>query len=203
MPLAALFALDLVAITIVVFALYFPRHRNRDMIVALLGVNVGVLGVTQALASAEISAGLGLGLFGVLSIIRLRSAEMDQSDIAYYFASLTLGLLGGFGVSPPWVSPALMVAGLAAVAIGDHPPLLGGYRRQVVTLDRAHLDEDELRDRLAELFGVRIHRVHVRKTDLVHDTTVVDVRYRLGADPPAARVPVSRRDTPDELGVGR
>lgn len=180
MSLATLFALDLVAIAIVVFALYFPRHRNRDMVVALLGINIGVLGVTQALSSTQISAGLGLGLFGVLSIIRLRSAEMEQSDVAYYFASLTLGLLGGFAVDPAWVSPALMTALVAAVALGDHPRLFQRYRQQVITLDRAHLDETELRDRLGELLHAEIHRVQVRKTDLVNDTTVVDVRYRLG-----------------------
>lgn len=180
MSLATLFALDLAAITLVAFGLYFPRHRNRDMIVALLGINVGVLGVTQALSSTQISAGLGLGLFGVLSIIRLRSAEMDQSDVAYYFVSLTLGLLGGFTVDPAWVSPALMVALVATVALGDHPRLLRRYRHQVVTLDRAILDEAELRLRLGELLGAEVHRVQVRKTDLVNDTTVVDVRYRLG-----------------------
>lgn len=199
MPLATLFAIDVVAIAVVAFAFYFPRHRNRDMVVALLGINIGVLGVTQALSSAEISAGLGLGLFGVLSIIRLRSAEMDQSDVAYYFVALTLGLLGGFVVSPSWVSPALMAALVAAVAIGDHPKLLQRYRQQVVTLDRAYLDEREIRQRLGELLGAEIHRVQVRKTDLVNDTTIVDVRYRL-LDGTA---PVSADYAAAEFAVGR
>ena len=82
MTLPQLFALDLIAISVLVFAVYFPRHRRRDMVVALLGINIGVLGVTQALSSTGISAGLGLGLFGVLSIIRLRSTEMDQGEVA-------------------------------------------------------------------------------------------------------------------------
>lgn len=179
MSLAALFAIDAVAITVLVFGLYFPRHRRRDMVVAYLGINVGVLGVTQALSSAQISAGLGLGLFGVLSIIRLRSAELDQPEIAYYFAALALGLLGGFAVTPSWVSPALMAAIVVAVLVGDHPRLFGGYRHQTVTLDRAYPDELELRDRLEELLGAHVHRIAVRKLDLVTDTTVVDVRYRV------------------------
>ena len=51
-----LFLLDTVAVVVLVFAIYFPRHRRRDMIVALLGINVGVLGVTQALSSTTVSA---------------------------------------------------------------------------------------------------------------------------------------------------
>lgn len=177
MSLAALFAIDAVAVAVLVFGLYFPRHRRRDMVVAYLGINVGVLGVTQALSSAQISAGLGLGLFGVLSIIRLRSAELDQPEIAYYFAALALGLLGGFAVTPGWMSPALMAAIVIAVLVGDHPRLFGGYRHQTVTLDRAYPDELELRERLEELLGAHVHRIAVRKLDLVSDITVVDVRY--------------------------
>lgn len=187
MSLATLFAIDLACIALVVFGLYVPRHHNRDMVVALLGINIGVLGVTQALSSAEISAGLGLGLFGVLSIIRLRSREMNQSDVAYYFVALTLGLLGGFVVQPSWVSPVLMAALVAAVAIGDHPHLLARSRQQIITLDRAYLDEADLRRRLNELLGGDIKRIDVRKTDLVDDTMVVDVRYRI-SEPLASTV---------------
>lgn len=180
MSFPALFALDLVAIALLVGALYFPRHRRRDMVLALVGINVGVLGVTQALASAEISAGLGLGLFGVLSIIRLRSSEMDQTEVAYYFAALTLGLLGGFPVSPTWLTPALMGAIVAAVALADHQRFLAGYRQQTVVLDRAYPDEREARAHLEMLLGGRVHALRVRKLDLVDDTTSVDVRYRVG-----------------------
>lgn len=179
MSLPALFALDLVAISLLVGALYFPRHRRRDMVLALTGINVGVLGVTQALSSAEVSAGLGLGLFGVLSIIRLRSSEMDQTEVAYYFAALTLGLLGGFPVSPEWLTPALMGAIIVVVAVADHDRVFAGYRHQVVVLDRAYPDEGDARRRLEEILGARVHALTIRKLDLVNDTTSVDVRYRL------------------------
>lgn len=190
MPLTALFVVDLAALVVLVFGLYFPRHRRRDMVVAYLGVNVGVLAVTQALSSAEVSAGLGLGLFGVLSILRLRSSEMDQNEVAYFFAALALGLLGGIPVTPAWLTPVLMTALVAAVFVGDHPRLLGSFRHQIVTLDRAYPREAELRARLEDVLGARVHRVHVRKLDLVDDTTVVDVRYQLrglraGATAPA------------------
>ena len=178
MSLPALFALDLVAISVLVGALYFPRHRRRDMVLAYVGINVGVLGVTQALASAEISAGLGLGLFGVLSIIRLRSSEMDQVEVAYYFAALTLGLLGGFPVSPAWLTAALMGAIIVTFAVADHGRLLGGYRQQIVVLDRAYPDEREARAHLESLLGARVCAIKIRKLDLVNDTTSVDVRYR-------------------------
>ena len=159
------------------------------MIVALLGINVGVLGVTQALTSATVSAGLGLGLFGVLSIIRLRSTEMDQTEVAYYFAALTLGLLGGLSIEPAWVSPALMATVLAVVFVADHPALFGGYRHQILRLDRAYLNERDAIVAVDDLLEGTVRRLTIRDVDFVNDTTVVDVRFQIDGRRPAV-VPV-------------
>src|SRR5215218_902916 len=103
----SLFAADLVAISALT-VLYFARHRRRDLVVSYLGINVGVLAVSAALSSSAVGAGLGLGLFGVLSIIRLRSTELDQHEVAYYFSALALGLLGGLGTGDSPLTFALM-----------------------------------------------------------------------------------------------
>lgn len=179
MSAPAVFALDLLAISILTFGLYFPRHRRRDLVVSYLGVNIGVLAVAEALTSAEVTAGLGLGLFGVLSIIRLRSFELDQQEVAYYFVSLALGVLGGVPVTPDWLAPALMVALLVAIFVGDHPRLFGTYRVQTLVLDSAFTDEPVLLQRLEHMLGARVHRVTVRRVDLVNDTTIVEVRFQV------------------------
>lgn len=179
MPSYVPFVADAVAIVVLVFGIYFPRHRRKDLALAYLALNAGVLGVSQALSSVEVSFGLGLGLFGVLSIIRLRSAELDQQEVAYYFTSLSLGLVGGLEIADDWLAPALMAALVAVMFIGDHPKMFAGYRRQVFTLDRAIPDEHEVAERVQEILGAPIHSVKIRRTDLVNDTTSVEVRYKL------------------------
>ncbi|MBT4985759.1 MAG: DUF4956 domain-containing protein [Ilumatobacter sp.] len=187
MSTGALVAADLIAVSILAFALYFPRHRRRDMIVAILCINIGVLAVATTLAQSTVSAGLGLGLFGVLSIIRLRSQELDQEEVAYYFSALALGLLGGIQVEPAWVTPVLMAALLAALFVGDHPRLFSRTRTQTVTLGAAYTSEVQLTERLEEMLGCRVRRLKVRQINLVNDTTVVDVRYELVGDGPPPR----------------
>ncbi len=171
------FAADGVAVAILAFALYFPRYRRRDMVVALLGVNAGVLAVTTVLGRAEVTAGLGLGLFGILSIMRLRSSELDYEEIAYFFAALALAIVGGVDAEPEWLSVALMGLVLAALHVGDHPSLFGSYRHQSMTLDRAFTDERELTEHLEMLLGARVVRVRTKRVNLVDDTTSVDVRF--------------------------
>ena len=180
-----LVTVDLIAITVLVFGLYFPRYRRRDMVVAILGLNVGVMAVATALSTAEVGAGLGLGLFGVLSIIRLRSSELAQEDIAYYFTALAIGLLGGISVSPAWLTPTLMAAILVTLFIADHPRLFAKHRSQTITLDHAYTDERAATLHLESLLGAEVTRLRVKRLDLVRDTTVVDVSFRLRSDHPA------------------
>ena len=172
-----LFAADLVAISVLTLGLYLPRHRRRDLVVAFLGVNVGVLAVAGVLAQVDVGAGLGLGLFGVLSIIRLRSTELEQHEVAYYFAALALGLLGGLGDSSILLSVSLMTLIVAVIAIADAPAFLSGYREQTVVVDRAFTDEAALIAHLEGMLGARVHHAAVRRLDLVNDTTTVDVRF--------------------------
>lgn len=181
MTLPLTFLLDVVAIAILTFGLYFPRHRRRDMVVAYLVVNLGLVALTSSLTATGVSLGLGFGLFAVLSIIRLRSAELDQQEVAYYFAALALGLLGGLTLEPTWLGPVLMLAILVALAVGDSPRLFARYRVETIMLDAAYADERELIERLEELLGARVHRIKVRRLDLVEAKTQVEARYELRA----------------------
>jgi Ca2+/Na+ antiporter len=130
----ALIAADLVAVTVLVFGVYLPRYGRKDLVVAFFALNIGTLAVATTLASNTVSAGLGLGLFGVLSIVRVRSDELGQEDVAFYFSALSIGLLGGLQPDPTWLGPALMTL-----------IVFGRYRHLELTLDRAFADEASAR----------------------------------------------------------
>ncbi|HOB05589.1 MAG TPA: DUF4956 domain-containing protein [Propionibacteriaceae bacterium] len=186
MSLALIYVGNLVAITILVLGLYFPRHRRKDLVTAYLGVNIGVMAVSTVLLNGAVGLGLGLGLFGVLSIIRLRSDELAQHEVAYYFSALALGLLGGLSTEPAWLTLTLMAVIVGGMWLGDHPHLLGSYHREVILLDRAFPIESDLRAHLEERLGAEVKHITVQKLDLVNDTTLVDVRYRRTAAATAA-----------------
>lgn len=183
----ALVAADLAAVCILVFALYLPRHHRRDLVVAFVGVNIGVMAVTGALIHSTVGAGLGLGLFGVLSIIRLRSTELGQREVAYYFSALALGLLGGLETATPWMSVGLMAMIIVAIYLGDHPAIVRGAGSMVVILDSAVLDEAAVVARLEAMLGASVQGVSVQRVDLVNDTTWVEVRTTAAPRAPGPR----------------
>ncbi|WP_171162519.1 DUF4956 domain-containing protein [Streptomyces sp. I05A-00742] len=197
--IAAYTALDLIAVCLLTLAIYYPRHRRRDLVPAYLALNAGLFTVVVALAEAGGSGGatLGFGLFGVLSIVRLRSDAVQHEEVAYYFTTLVLGLVCGL---PQLALPAK--AGLSGILLlvvwaADSPRLLARSRRAVVTLDTVHGCPAALRTDLALRLGEPLNWT-VREVDFVRDLMVVDVRYREprpggGSGPAAVSEQVRRR----------
>ncbi|GAB6985655.1 DUF4956 domain-containing protein [Nocardioides pyridinolyticus] len=173
---------DVVAITIVA-ALYFHRHQRRDLVLAYVALNIGILSVTAMLTNASVGVGLGLGLFGILSIIRLRSDAITQEEIAYYFVALALGLLAGVAAGPTYLPPVLIGLLVLVMFCADHPRLLPRARRQLLTLDAAIPDEAALRAHIETRLGLEVRHLIVQELDFVRDLTIVDLRYRVPAQP--------------------
>jgi hypothetical protein len=170
---------DILAISILAYGVYYRRYFRRDLVLAYMALNVGVLAVTMLLTDSSAGAGLGLGLFGILSIIRLRSNSITQEEVAYYFVSLALGLVAGLHPDPLWLTPALCGLLVAVMYVADHPRFAHRTYRQTVTLDVAHPNVETLEAALSELLGAKVLHVVVQELDLVRDLTVVDVRFRI------------------------
>lgn len=169
--------MDLVAIVLLAYGLYYRRHHRRDLLFAYVALNVGIFAVVSLLLVQRVDIAVGFGLFGVLSIIRLRSSEITQQEIAYYFVAIVLGLVNG--IAGAWPLTALLLNGvlLAVMYVADHPGLLGRTRHQVVTLDMVHADPEALRVDLESRLRARVLQCEVTQVDYVRDVTVVDVRY--------------------------
>ncbi|MCM3695285.1 DUF4956 domain-containing protein [Microbacterium oleivorans] len=198
----SLIAIDLAAALILSLGLYYRRHRRRDLVVAFLGVNVGVMAVATVLGTAEVALGLGLGLFGVLSIIRLRSSEISQREVAYYFAALATGLMAGLPTTDILPVTGLIALILVVMWAADHPRLLSRSRHQVVRLDRAEADEAALRALVGQRLGGEVTSLTVQELDLVNDTTTVDVRYRISDQSSISADPATSQRIEGRLTAG-
>lgn len=182
-------ALDLVAVAALTFAVYFPRHRRRDLLPAYLALNVALFAVVAALARVGGSGGmaLGFGLFGVLSMIRLRSESIQNEEVAYYFTTLVIGLVAGLPHLPFGYAAALCALPVAVLYGADHPRLFARTRRTVVTLDVAVTESGAVREGIRARLGEPL-AWSVTEVDYVRDLTVLDVRYREAA-PVEGRAP--------------
>lgn len=184
------YSTDLIGITILAYVIYFRRYFRRDLLLSYVALNIGILSVMTILTSVNVGVGLGLGLFGILSIIRLRSDQITQAEIAYYFISLTLGLLAGLHPANLYLVPAMTAGLLTIMYVADHPRLLSKTKRQILTLDNAYIDEASMIDALCIILRAEVRHVELIEVDLVRDITKVDVRYVVSGKPKPSDTPL-------------
>lgn len=176
--------INLVAIFLLAYVVYYRKHRRRDLLLAYVALNIGLFVAMSMLTTVRIDIALGFGLFAILSIIRLRSNTITQEEVAYYFVTLVLGLVNGVRLDDRWMTVLLNAVLIGAMWAVDHRRLLSRSQRRLVTLDVVHHDETDLvRDLQRRLRGRVVHH-QVDEIDYVRDVMVVDVRYQ--ADPPGS-----------------
>jgi hypothetical protein len=186
-------AIDLLAIAVLAYGLYYRRHRRRDMFVVLVLFNVGLFVALQAIVGGEISVAVGFGLFAVLSIVRLRSEQFDFDEMGYFFLALVLALVSGLEGGGAALSAILTAVLLLVALVVDHPRLVRPTRRTELVLERVFPDEDVLVRHVEQRLGARVAELSVREIDYVRETTRVVVRSAAWQTRPGAK---ERRDVP-------
>ena len=192
------FAVDLVAVAILAYGIFFRRHSERQLFVVLCMFNVGLLVALQVIATGSIGLGVGFGLFAILSIIRLRSEPFGFSEMGYFFAALVLALVCGIDVGGWETSAVLSAVVLATAAVVDSPRLVRPMCRTEVTLELVFTDEPALVRHLEERLSTSVCRVDVREIDFVRETTRAVVRHR-----PQKALPPTSEERLDDIVAGR
>jgi hypothetical protein len=180
-------AVNLVAAIVLIVGIYYRRHRRRDLMLGYLAFNVSLFAVAAALgSSAQLTVGVGFGLFAVLSIVRLRSDESTQAEIGYTMVALVLGLLNGLPGLQFEVKLLFTVLLVGTMYLADHPAVLPPERHQRfrVELDVIRTDPEQLRAELQSRLGATVHRATVQEIDYVRETMRIDVRASMATAAP-------------------
>ena len=187
-------AIDVVAVLLLAYGLYFRRHWRADLLLSYITLNLGIFVVMSVLTTVRVDISIGFGLFAILSIIRLRSSAVTQQEVAYYFVALVMGLVNGMDVGDRGLVVALNVVLLAVMAVFDSKVLRDRSRRLDVQLKKVYLSDAALVADLERELGGRVMYHEVTEVDLGRHHTTVDVRYRPGdgvAQPAPEETPVT------------
>ncbi|MER6633176.1 DUF4956 domain-containing protein [Streptomyces sp. NPDC000987] len=178
--------LDVVALLVLVGWLYRRRPSVPAMPLVLVALNVGLFAAMSTISAGKFPAGVGFGLFGILSLVRLRSAAFTLRDVAYTFVALVIALCTGLPQRDSWLVVSLAVLVLLAVLVVDDPRSYRPPTRSVkLTLDRIYDDPSLIAQDVAFRFGQAPLSVVVDEVDYVRETTRVSARYPAPPDEPA------------------
>ncbi|MFJ3337493.1 DUF4956 domain-containing protein [Streptomyces sp. NPDC086766] len=169
--------LDVVALMILVGGLHRRRGSAPGIPLVLVALNLGLFAAMSTISSGKFPAGVGFGLFGILSLVRLRSAAFTLRDVAYTFVTLVVALCTGLPQRQHWLVIALVAAVLLAVLLVDAPGTETRTRTVRLTLDRIYPTPDLIAQDVALRFGQAPLSVAVDEVDYVRETTRVSARY--------------------------
>lgn len=171
-------AVDAAAIVTLSYLVYFRRHGRRDLALAFVALNLGVFAAVSMLAVQQAGIALGFGLFGILSIVRLRSSQITQVEVGYYFVALTLGLVNGLGISHPAIMITFDVLLVGVMFVLDRSRPGRAIESESVVLDVVHPDRLSLRADLEYRLGGEVLECSITEVDYVREVTVCEVRFR-------------------------
>ncbi|MEU5256345.1 DUF4956 domain-containing protein [Streptomyces longwoodensis] len=170
--------LDVIALLVLVGWLYRRRPSVPAMPLVLAALNVGLFAAMSTISAGKFPTGVGFGLFGILSLVRLRSAAFTLRDVAYTFVALVIALCTGLPHRQTWLVIALVAVVLVAVLVVDDPKSYEPPTRTIkLTLDRIYAEPALIAHDVALRFGQAPLSVVVDEVDYVRETTRVSARY--------------------------
>ena len=170
---------DLIGMLVLVGALFYRNYRRIDFVAVFMACNIGLFSVLTVLASSEISAAIGFGLFGVLSIIRLRSSEYNNIHIAYFFISIAIALVTSLETHPLALSIVFVTLLVGVMAVFDAGSLRQQTSESELILDQLFVDQHILKAHLEKTLQCTVIEMQVNAINYLNETTRVTVSYRI------------------------
>ena len=188
------FALCYLVNWIIVNFLYFKKAKRRDFFFTFMIISVAIFFLVYLMMGMDrgkATMGVGLGLFGIFSIMRYRTDAMPVREMTYLFVVVCLSVVhamaDSLGVDAQGVmvgtplAELLVIDVIVVTAIIIFERSLKVQASKLVQYDRIDLIKPERREELkADLearLGLKVVSVRVGAVDFLRDMTVLRVYY--------------------------
>ncbi len=174
--------------------LYFPKGKRRDFYFTFVIISVAIFFLVYLMMGMDrgkATMGVGLGLFGIFSIMRYRTDSMPVREMTYLFVVVCLSVVhamaDAMGVDGNGTMIGTPIAELAVidviviVAIIIFERTLKVETTKLIQYDRIELVKPEKRQELiADLedrLGIKITDVKVGGVDFLRDMAMLRITY--------------------------
>ena len=188
------FALCYLVNWIIVNFLYFKKAKRRDFFFTFMIISVAIFFLVYLMMGMDrgkATMGVGLGLFGIFSIMRYRTDAMPVREMTYLFVVVCMSVVhamadslgvnaAGVVIGTPFVE-LVVIDVIVIAAIVTFERSLKVQASKLVQYDRIELTKPERREELIadleERLGLKVVSVRVGAVDFLRDMTVLRVYY--------------------------
>jgi hypothetical protein len=177
----------------IVRGIYYPARHDKNNVFTFLAFNTVIYFVMTFLATAELSVGVGFGLFAIFSVLRYRTGEISTREMTYLFILIALPVMNSVlmttGAWPILVASNAIVLGVLYVleqGWGFHYESVKSVKYDRIEMIAAQQQQDALLADLRQRTGLPITRFEIGRINLIDDTADLLVYYE---EPKAQRRP--------------
>ena len=171
---------------LIIDRLYFRKSRRRDFYFTFMLISLAIFFIVFFMIfvledmKGKTSMGVGIGLFGIFSIMRYRTDAMPVREMTYLFVIIALSLVNAVSVNVPLFEVILTnliisaAVWLCELHIKTRPTRLVQYDRiELITPER----RPELIADLEKRLGVKVTKVDVGSIDFLRDMAMIRVTF--------------------------
>lgn len=182
------FIICMVVNFILIDRLYFPKSKRRDFYFTYMLTSVAVFFLMFFMMSmkAKATMGIGIGLFGIFSIMRFRTDAMPVREMTYLFLIISLSVISAIsgdkeGFDLERIIELILTDCIIILITWICEKFLKVKSAKLIQYDRVELTKPE---RYAELVedvvnrtGLDVIKIEVGGIDFLKDTIVLKVYY--------------------------
>ena len=178
--------INVLATWLIIDRLYYKKSKRRDFYFTFMLISVAIFFIVFFMIfvledmKGKTSMGVGIGLFGIFSIMRYRTDAMPVREMTYLFVIIALSLVNAVSVNIPYFEVVItnltiiLAVWICELHLKSHPTKLVQYDRiELITPDR----REELIADLEKRLGVKIVKVDVGSIDFLRDMAMIRVSY--------------------------
>ena len=180
------FVILMIVTWVIVDRLYFKKSHRRDFYFSFMLMSVAIFFLVYFMIfvledlKAKTSIGIGIGLFGIFSIMRYRTDAMPVREMTYMFVIIALSVVNAIANSVSVVELiatnliVILCIWVSEARLKQEPAKLVQYDRiDLITPDK----HEELLADLTSRLGLHILRVEVGSVDFLRDMAMLKVYY--------------------------
>ena len=171
---------------LIIDRLYYRKSRRRDFYFTFMLISVAIFFIVFFMIfvledlKGKTSMGVGIGLFGIFSIMRYRTDAMPVREMTYLFVIIALSLVNAVSVNVP-LFEVLLTNAILLVAVWLCELHIMTRPTRMIQYDRIELITPERRPELiADLekrLGVKVLKVEIGSIDFLRDMAMIRVSY--------------------------
>ena len=178
--------IDVLVTWFIIDRLYYTKSKRRDFYFTFMLIAIAIFFIVFFMIfvledmKGKTSMGIGIGLFGIFSIMRYRTDAMPVREMTYLFVIIALAVVNAIAEGVPM--PELVLTNLIVIAavwlcernLRTLPSKLIQYdRMELITPAR----RDELKADLERRLGVKIIKIDVGAVDFIRDMAMLRIVY--------------------------